>query len=247
MTNEIYEKLVKNYEAGKDAGGQWNPDLFRAYMDQDENNKLLDFSNIVSEERIPALVKELRRVGITEFTISSGWSSLIERLAVWEKEGAKICGTTTILHKVGFREEEEEKPALLMKLDGEKEEPKESKEESKPEIEKVTMNTRVEGFGQLVGLARDNGVVNANGNDFILLTPPRTVPGLVGPAFSVISAISVKVGEVVKDWMGEKVVNEYEVRWYPQIDDMDDPFKYIADNLSHPDTVHCTDCLVKVE
>ncbi len=116
MTNEIYEKLVENYKAGRDAGGLWNRDLFHAYRNRDENNKLLDFADLVPKERIPALVKELRRVGITEFTISSGWSSLIERLAVWEKEGARICGTTTILQKVGVWEKEEEKAALLMKL-----------------------------------------------------------------------------------------------------------------------------------
>lgn len=116
MKNEIYEKLKANWKAGQKAGGPWNRDLFHAYVNQDENNRLLDFKELISEDRIPALVSELRRVGITEFTISSDWGGLINRLAVWEKEGAKICGTTTIFQKVGLYDKEEEKAALLMKL-----------------------------------------------------------------------------------------------------------------------------------
>ncbi len=63
------------------------------------------------------LVKELRRVGITEFTISSSWGDLVSRLAVWQAEGARICGVTTVLYEgSGIEPTEEKHAALLMKL-----------------------------------------------------------------------------------------------------------------------------------
>lgn len=117
MKNAIYEKLAQDWKEHRIPKGEWNPEVLWAYKNTFEKNEHLDFKDLVEEEKIPALVKELRRVGIDEFTISSSWGDLVSRLAVWQAEGARICGVTTVLYEgAGIEPTEEEHAALLMKL-----------------------------------------------------------------------------------------------------------------------------------
>ncbi|HJI42636.1 MAG TPA: hypothetical protein OIL83_05045 [Veillonellaceae bacterium] len=117
MKSATYEKIVQDWKAKRIPKGEWNPEVLWAYKNTYEKNERLDFKDLVEEDKIPDLVKELRRVGITEFTISSSWGDLVSRLAVWQAEGARICGVTTVLYEgSGIEPTEEKHAALLMKL-----------------------------------------------------------------------------------------------------------------------------------
>lgn len=73
-----------------------NQTLFWAYNHSKEaGNELIDFDEVIWDYDIPAITACLREEGITEFTISSTFSSLIETLAAFEKEGIKMDGLTT--------------------------------------------------------------------------------------------------------------------------------------------------------
>ena len=65
-----------------------NLTLFTAYRQQKHTgNELIDFSEVVWEDDIAAISEFLKAEGITEFTISSTFSSLIQTLAEFEKYG----------------------------------------------------------------------------------------------------------------------------------------------------------------
>ena len=70
----------------KDAG--INPTLFWAYRTSKEesDNDLIDFNGAIWDYDIKEIADCLRAEGITEFTISSTFSGLIETLAAFEKE-----------------------------------------------------------------------------------------------------------------------------------------------------------------
>lgn len=91
MKNATYEKLVQDWKAKRISKGEWNPEILWAYKNTYEKNERLDFKDLVEEDKIPDLVKELRRVGITEFTISSAWGDLVSRLAIWQAEGPEFA------------------------------------------------------------------------------------------------------------------------------------------------------------
>ena len=56
----------------------------------------IDFNGIIWDYDIPEIVKALKENGISEFTISSTFSSLIETLAAFEKEGIRMAGLTEV-------------------------------------------------------------------------------------------------------------------------------------------------------
>mgnify|MGYP001006219042 FL=1 len=72
-----------------------NLTLFTAYR-QHTGNELIDFSEVVWEDDIAAISEFLKAEGITEFTISSTFSSLIQTLAEFEKHGFCMNGLTTV-------------------------------------------------------------------------------------------------------------------------------------------------------
>lgn len=73
-----------------------NHTLFWAYNHSKEaGNELIDFDEVIWDYDIPAIAATLREEGITEFTISSTFSSLIETLAAFEKEGIQMGSLTT--------------------------------------------------------------------------------------------------------------------------------------------------------
>ena len=96
-----------------------NPTMFWAYRySLEAESDLLNFSEVIWNEDIAPIVEACREYGITEFTISSTFSSLIETMAEFEKHGCKLAGLTTVRTRyTDFRTHEKEiKPAVLMKL-----------------------------------------------------------------------------------------------------------------------------------
>ncbi len=96
-------KEIKIFEQAKDKDNEFfrthsiNPTLFWAYRNsQRANNELIDFSETIWEEDIAPTVTFLRNEGITEFTISSTFSSLIATLAAFEKHGCTMNGLTEV-------------------------------------------------------------------------------------------------------------------------------------------------------
>ncbi len=74
-----------------------NHTLFWAYNHSKEaGNELIDFDEVIWDEDIQAITSCLIEEGITEFTISSTFSSLIATLAAFEKEGIKMARLTTV-------------------------------------------------------------------------------------------------------------------------------------------------------
>ena len=74
-----------------------NATLFWAYRTSKETgNELIDFNEVIWDYDIEEIAQTLRANGITEFTISSTFSSLIETLAAFEKQGISMAGLTTV-------------------------------------------------------------------------------------------------------------------------------------------------------
>ena len=74
-----------------------NGTLFWAYRTSKEiGNELIDFNEVIWDYGIEEIAQTLKANGITEFTVSSTFSSLIETLAAFEKHGISIAGLTTI-------------------------------------------------------------------------------------------------------------------------------------------------------
>lgn len=58
--------------------------------------KAMNEGGSLKDYDIPEIVKALKENGISEFTISSTFSSLIETLAAFEKEGIRMAGLTEV-------------------------------------------------------------------------------------------------------------------------------------------------------
>lgn len=74
-----------------------NATMFAAYRDSREaGSDLLDFSEVIWDEDVEAIAEACRENDITEFTISSTFSSLIATLAAFEAHGIQMDGLTTV-------------------------------------------------------------------------------------------------------------------------------------------------------
>ncbi len=92
---EIFERAMNEGGNLKDYG--INSTMFAAYRDcLETGNEHIDFNGVIWDYDIPEIVKALKENGISEFTISSTFSSLIETLAAFEKEGIKMAGLTEV-------------------------------------------------------------------------------------------------------------------------------------------------------
>lgn len=113
-------------------------------------------------------------------------------------------------------------------------------------MEKVTMDTRCVTFGKLSKIAEDVGVVHANGDDFVVLEESHAAYYHGKPAFT---STAVRIGEVVKNLGGDKLISVYEVWWSARGNISGDPIKDwgLVKDWTHPDVVHCTDSLIKVK
>lgn len=89
------EAIKQNTRSLKDLG--INGTLFWAYRNSKENgNEFIDFNEVIWDYDIEEIAQTLKANDITEFTISSTFSSLIETLAAFEKHGISMAGLTTV-------------------------------------------------------------------------------------------------------------------------------------------------------
>ncbi|MCD7751548.1 MAG: hypothetical protein LUI10_07405 [Lachnospiraceae bacterium] len=93
---DLFERAIAEKADSLEAYGI-NSALCCAYRRSTEaGNELIDFDGAIWECEIEGIAKSLRENGIHEFTISSTYSSLIETLAAFEKQGFKMAGLTQV-------------------------------------------------------------------------------------------------------------------------------------------------------
>lgn len=93
---KVFEEAITNKCPNlKEAG--INPTMFWAYRASKEvGNEFIDFSEVIWDKDIEAIVKTCKENDIKEFTISSNMSGLIETLVEFEKYGFKMNGLTQV-------------------------------------------------------------------------------------------------------------------------------------------------------
>ena len=93
---ELFEKAIAEKAAGlKDWG--INPTLFWAYRNSiTAGNDRIDFGEVIWDSEVGEIAETLKENGITEFTISSTFSSLIPTLAEFAKHGFQMAGLTEV-------------------------------------------------------------------------------------------------------------------------------------------------------
>ncbi len=95
-------KRLETLEQMREAGAKYkdtniNQTFGQAYFSAREHeNDLLDFHEVIWESDIDQIIANLDEFGITEFTISSTYSSLIETIAEFDKKGWKVTGLTEV-------------------------------------------------------------------------------------------------------------------------------------------------------
>lgn len=93
---ELFERAIAE-QAGSLKDWNINGTLFWAYhKSQDAGNDHIDFSEVIWDNDIEAIATCLKENGISEFTISSTFSSLITTLAAFEKQGFQMAGLTEV-------------------------------------------------------------------------------------------------------------------------------------------------------
>lgn len=93
---EAFEQAIENKIPNLREAGI-NPTLFWAYRNLEETgNDTIDFDDCIWEHEIEDIANCLKANGITEFTISSTFSSLIETLAEFQKHGFQMAGLTEV-------------------------------------------------------------------------------------------------------------------------------------------------------
>ena len=74
-----------------------NGTFYWAYIrTQETTNEILDFNDVIWENDVEGIIKNCKEFGLKEITISSRFSSLIDILAEFEKQGAKLGGLTQV-------------------------------------------------------------------------------------------------------------------------------------------------------
>ena len=74
-----------------------NRTFYWAYIrTQETTNEILDFNDVIWESDVEGIIKNCKEFGLKEITISSRFTSLIDILAEFEKQGAKLAGLTQV-------------------------------------------------------------------------------------------------------------------------------------------------------
>lgn len=74
-----------------------NRTFYWAYIrTQETTNNILDFNDVIWESDVEGIIKNCKEFGLKEFTISSKFTNLIDILAEFEKQGAKLIGLTKV-------------------------------------------------------------------------------------------------------------------------------------------------------
>lgn len=93
---ELFERAIAE-QAGSLKEYGINGTMFWTYRKSlDAGNDLIDFNEVIWDYDIEAIATCMKENGITEFTISSTFSSLISTLAAFEKHGFKMDGLTEV-------------------------------------------------------------------------------------------------------------------------------------------------------
>ena len=91
-------EAIENAKPGmrwEEIGCHWT--LGQAYLySKEAGNDLPNFAEVIWDYDIEAILEDCRKLGVKEFTISSTFSSLIETLAAFEKQGISMAGLTTV-------------------------------------------------------------------------------------------------------------------------------------------------------
>ena len=99
-TEEEKNELRNVWNAAKDklsVLGEHTWKIYREYAIARKNgNDILDFNDIAWEKDIPEIVRLLRENGITEFTMSSTWSSTVKVCMAFVECGCTLTGMTKI-------------------------------------------------------------------------------------------------------------------------------------------------------
>lgn len=119
-TIQRYEDAISARKTGKDTE-QFEDicwPVFRAYeRTRDEGLEEIDFSDSIDNATIPAIVSELVRHGVTRITVSSGFSNLLDFLAVFENYGCKVQEMVKITTKpVGEDRRSESRNAVIISI-----------------------------------------------------------------------------------------------------------------------------------
>ncbi len=74
-----------------------NRTFYWAYIrTQETTNENLDFEDVIWESDVEGIIKNCKEFGLKEITISSRFTSVIDILAEFEKQGAKLIGLTKV-------------------------------------------------------------------------------------------------------------------------------------------------------
>lgn len=93
---ELFEKAIAEKAASLKEWGI-NPTLFWAYRNSiTAGNDRIDFGETIWDSEVGEITETLKENGITEFTISSTFSSLIPTLAEFAKHGFQMAGLTEV-------------------------------------------------------------------------------------------------------------------------------------------------------
>ena len=92
---EILDKAAETGARLKDIN--INPTFGAAYFySQDAGNELINFAEVIWDYDIDAIIENCKRLGVTAFTISSTFSSLIQTIAELQKRGCTLDGLVEI-------------------------------------------------------------------------------------------------------------------------------------------------------
>lgn len=95
-------EILENIKAAKDletAGIHWK--VHQYYREAHERDlEHLDFSDCVFESEAAEIVDSLRKCQIGKFTISSGFSGMVELIHYLEANGCKLIGMTMVHSKM---------------------------------------------------------------------------------------------------------------------------------------------------
>lgn len=113
---EEYDNLAANNPdivsfTDTDKGADLCPTTFWSYCySKGEGKNLLDFNNTIWDKDVKAIMASLRKFGIEEFTVSSTACGIVRTLALFEAEGAKVQGLTSVKRFM------DEIPAFLLRV-----------------------------------------------------------------------------------------------------------------------------------
>lgn len=91
-------EALENADRSRSLGEQnINSTVYWAYKNaQESGNELLDFNEVIWDYDIDPILDACKNHGITEFTISSTFSSLIATHAEFDKRGCHMAGLTQV-------------------------------------------------------------------------------------------------------------------------------------------------------